>query len=369
MQQLCDVGHHSGIGQDGFYAPYAAIDVRGLARVPKGISPEVAAIATDAVATAYHAIYRRGEIKQTETVFLFGLGGLGFNALQLLLDIGARVVVSDIRPEILEEAAAIGVPKSDLVPVGEPVQKFVTDKGLTGKIDAVLDFVGTHQTFEDAQQIAWNDVEDGFQWLHANIAEIGGCPEKVVVGGISAGGQLTASLTLSQHLGHFGKELPLIAGQVLIIPCLVNPDCYDGHLKRLKHPAVSSYAENENAPILPRRMIDLFVGLLRIEKPDYYDLRLNPGNASTGQLKGMPPTTLGIAGLDPLRDEGLLYAKLLTESGVPTETHIFRGVPHGFRRFGDKLSESKHWDNVTDYGIKWALTKPTASGHFVIHEA
>ncbi|KAE9582667.1 hypothetical protein CGMCC3_g1939 [Colletotrichum fructicola] len=153
MQQLCDVGHHSGIGQDGFYAPYAAIDVRGLAHVPKGISPEVAAIATDAVATAYHAIYRRGEIKQTETVFLFGLGGLGFNALQLLLDIGARVVVSDIRPEILEEAAAIGVPKSDLVPVGEPVQKFVTDKGLTGKIDAVLDFVGTHQTFEDAQQI------------------------------------------------------------------------------------------------------------------------------------------------------------------------------------------------------------------------
>ncbi|KAK1843899.1 hypothetical protein CCHR01_13446 [Colletotrichum chrysophilum] len=153
MQQLCDVGHHSGIGQDGFYAPYAAIDVRGLAHVPKGISPEVAAIATDAVATAYHAIYRRGEIKQTETVFLFGLGGLGFNALQLLLDIGARVVVSDIRPEILEEAAAIGVSKSDLVPVGEPVQKFVTDKGLTGKIDAVLDFVGTHQTFEDAQQI------------------------------------------------------------------------------------------------------------------------------------------------------------------------------------------------------------------------
>ncbi|KAH0442370.1 hypothetical protein CcaCcLH18_01412 [Colletotrichum camelliae] len=196
---------------------------------------------------------------------------------------------------------------------------------------------------------AWNDVEDGFQWLHANIAEIGGCPEK--------------------HLGNFGKDLPPIAGQVLIIPCLVNPDCYDGHLKRLKHPAVSSYAENENAPILPRRMIELFVGLLKIEKPDYNDLRLNPGNVSAELLKGMPPTTLGIAGLDPLRDEGLLYAKLLTESGVPTETHIFRGVPHGFRRFGDKLSESKHWDNVTDNGIKWALTKPTPSGQFVILEA
>ncbi|KAL0940144.1 alpha beta hydrolase fold-3 domain containing protein [Colletotrichum truncatum] len=229
--------------------------------------------------------------------------------------------------------------------------------------------VNYRHTPEFTYPTAWNDAEDGFLWLHSNINEIGGDPEKVVVGGISAGGQLTASLTLAQHLGKIGQDLPPIAGQVLIIPCLAHVDCYEGHLKRMRDPSISSYKENENAPVLPRSMIDMFLGLLKIENPDYYDLRLNPGNASSDQVRGLPPTTFGIAGLDPLRDEGLLYAKLLTEAGVPTDVHIFQGVPHGFRRFGDKLSESKHWDDVTDSGIKWALTKPASTGEFVIRRS
>lgn len=153
LAQLCERGHHSGIGQDGFYAPYAAVDIRGLALVPKGVSPAEAAVATDAVATAYHAVHRRGEVKNTEIVFLFGLGGLGFNALQIVLSIGARVIVSDIRESLLNEAAALGVPTTDIVPRGVSVQDFVNSKGLAGTIDTVLDFVGSHQTFEDAQQI------------------------------------------------------------------------------------------------------------------------------------------------------------------------------------------------------------------------
>lgn len=36
VPQVCPRGHHSGIGQDGFYAPYATIDVRGAVHVPKG---------------------------------------------------------------------------------------------------------------------------------------------------------------------------------------------------------------------------------------------------------------------------------------------------------------------------------------------
>jgi len=45
------------------------------------------------------------------------------------------------------------VPREDLVPAGKSVQEFVKEKGLENTIDTVLDFVGTHQTFEDAQQI------------------------------------------------------------------------------------------------------------------------------------------------------------------------------------------------------------------------
>ncbi|KAK7420262.1 hypothetical protein QQX98_002917 [Neonectria punicea] len=129
------------------------MDIKGAVLVPDGVTPAEAAVATDAVNTAYHAIHRRGEVKNPETTFLFGLGGLGFNALQIVLDIGARIIVCDINEDPLEDAAKLGVPRSDIVPIGKSPQDFVVESGLEGKIDTVLDFVGTHQTFEDAQHI------------------------------------------------------------------------------------------------------------------------------------------------------------------------------------------------------------------------
>lgn len=125
-----------------------------LANSQSGVTPAQAAVATDAVMTAYHAIIRRGQVKKDETVFLFGLGGLGFNALQVIHKVvGARVIVSDIRQERLDAAAELGIPREDIVSVGKSVQEFVVENGLQNKIDATLDFVGEKQTFEDAQEI------------------------------------------------------------------------------------------------------------------------------------------------------------------------------------------------------------------------
>ena len=36
LPQICETGHHSGIGQNGFYAPYGTLDIRGAAKVPEG---------------------------------------------------------------------------------------------------------------------------------------------------------------------------------------------------------------------------------------------------------------------------------------------------------------------------------------------
>jgi hypothetical protein len=52
---------------------------------------------------------------------------------------------------------------------------------------------------------------------------------------------------------------------------------------------------------------------------------------------------------------------------VPTRTNIFKGVPHGFRRYGDQLSVSKKWDEVMVDGILWALQEPL-SGSSSIQE-
>lgn len=48
-------------------------------------------------------------------------------------------------------------------------------------------------------------------------------------------------------------------------------------------------------------------------------------------------------------------SKHLTNESVPTKTYLLRGVPHGFRRFGNRLSASEKWDNLQVEGIKWLI--------------
>ncbi|KAF2679648.1 alpha/beta hydrolase fold-3 domain-containing protein [Lentithecium fluviatile CBS 122367] len=213
----------------------------------------------------------------------------------------------------------------------------------------------------------WLDSQDAFVWLHANAPRLHIDPAKVVVGGVSAGGQLSASLALEKHLGKAEvlRGLPEIAGQVLIIPALAHSDTYAFVLEKLVSPDVSSYTENEFAPLLGLSAIEFFISHLQIPKPvDPADMKLNPGNASLEQVKGLPSAVFCIAGLDPLRDEGLLYAKLLAEAGVPTDVRVMKGVPHGARRFGEALSASREWDRCLEEGVVWCLGKPEASGKF-----
>ncbi|KAF4337161.1 AB hydrolase superfamily [Fusarium beomiforme] len=161
----------------------------------------------------------------------------------------------------------------------------------------------------------WNDAEDAFDWAHDNIGILHCDPQKVLVGGISAGAWITASFTLQKHLSRSTNTRPPIAGQVLMIPCLAHVDCYEPQLKKMRHESISSYRTNESAPMLTVTELRWFMDMLKMENPDVNDLKINPGNATPEQVKGMPPTVLGITGLDPLRDEALLYGKMLTEVG------------------------------------------------------
>lgn len=217
---------------------------------------------------------------------------------------------------------------------------------------------------------AWHDSQDAFIWLHKNTDALKIDPSKVVVGGVSAGGQLTASLVLEKQKGENEalKNLPDIAAQVLIIPALAHYETYaEGPLKQMKSRDISSIVENENAPILPMKACVAFTKLLKIPKVELGDTKINILSAATADdVKGMPPTIFGIAGLDPLRDEALLYGKLLAEAGVPTEVRLFKGVPHGFRRFGPALKASAQWDKAVEDGVEWARSKPVATGKFEI---
>lgn len=183
---------------------------------------------------------------------------------------------------------------------------------------AIVLNVNYRHTPEHTYPTAWNDAEDALCWVCKDPGRFKGDPAQLVVGGVSAGAYIAAALTQTV----LGGELPVaiqpqpqIRGQVLMIPCLVFSACYASQLAQLKNPSVSSYRQAANAPILNMARKNLFNSLLKVEQPDPHDLRLNPAHISADQARHLPPTTLGIAGNDPLRDEGLLYGKLLAESG------------------------------------------------------
>lgn len=93
---MCNRGIHYGLGYDGSFTFYITVQTRAAIPLPKGVSLAERAVATDAVMTTYHAIVRRPEVKKSDVVIL-GLGGLGFNTLQIVMNIGARIIVMDKR--------------------------------------------------------------------------------------------------------------------------------------------------------------------------------------------------------------------------------------------------------------------------------
>ncbi|KAK5080515.1 hypothetical protein LTR70_008835 [Exophiala xenobiotica] len=150
LAQICQRGERYGIGSNGSYAPYVAIKARAAAKLPENVSVEQGAVATDACMTAYHAVVGTGQVRKEETVVILGVGGLGFNAMQIARSSGARVIIVDKRQEVLDEAVKFDIAEEDVVPVGEGIADFVKRKGLV--VDTIIDFVGVPETFGAAQE-------------------------------------------------------------------------------------------------------------------------------------------------------------------------------------------------------------------------
>ncbi|KAI4843616.1 hypothetical protein E4T44_06643 [Aureobasidium sp. EXF-8845] len=80
------------------------------------------------------------------------------------------------------------------------------------------------------------------------------------------------------------------------------------------------------------------------------------GGVSAGDPhKGLPPTCIQVAGLDPLRDDGLVYKRVLRNNGIKTKLSVWPGVPHAHFAFFPFLGASKKAMVDIIVGFNWLL--------------
>lgn len=158
---------------------------------------------------------------------------------------------------------------------------------------------------------AVDDVWAATRWVAENAAELGADPDRLAVAGDSAGGNLAAVVAQSAR----DAGIPL-RFQLLWYPSTT----FDTSLP--------SFVENAQAPILDlaacKGFTRWYIGDTDLSEPP---VTLVPAR---GNLAGLPPAYIAVAGHDPLRDDGLRYAELLTAAGVPVELHHAESLVHGY---------------------------------------
>jgi acetyl esterase len=169
-------------------------------------------------------------------------------------------------------------------------------------------------------------VEDAYaatKWVAENGALIQADPERLAVGGDSAGGHLAAVVALMAR----DREGPRIDLQILIYPIT---DCgFD----------TPSYLENQEGYMLTRELMQWFWGHFIENEADAKHPYASPLQAR--DLSDLPEALIITAEYDPLRDEGEAYGKKLAAAGVKARLLRYPGMMHAFIRMIAYLDKAR----------------------------
>ncbi len=165
---------------------------------------------------------------------------------------------------------------------------------------------------ENPYPAAVEDCYAALVWVSEHADELNIDRRRVSIGGQSAGGGLAAATVLLAR----ERGGPEICFQLLEIPEL------DDRL------TTESMREYTDTPVWNRPnaewswkhyLADLHGG----------DVPSSAAPAREVDLSGLPPAFVSVMQFDPLRDEGIEYARRLMQAGVPTELHAYPGTFHG----------------------------------------
>ncbi|KAI7182028.1 40S ribosomal protein, partial [Hortaea werneckii] len=159
LHVLCkaDGSGNYGLGRDGMFAEYVACQARAAVKVPDSVAMPAAAVAPDAVLTAYQAVKYTGAVRPDHTIVIFGLGGVGLNGVQTALHLGVkRILVVEKRQHSLDEAVALGIAKENCFctgdnPEAKKIEQSVAENNI--QVDVAIDFVGHADTILAAQML------------------------------------------------------------------------------------------------------------------------------------------------------------------------------------------------------------------------
>jgi acetyl esterase len=208
---------------------------------------------------------------------------------------------------------------------------------LAHDVGAVVVSVDYRLAPEHVFPAAVQDCYLALTWVAERVADFGGDPDKIVVGGDSAGGNLAA---VCAQLAH-ADGLPL-AAQLLVYPAV---DLLGDYPSR---------TENAEGYFLTLADMEWFGrSYLGMDADDpavaalAVDPRVAPLHAAS--LAGLPPAVVATAEFDPLRDEGNRYAELLADAGVTVSHQQFAGLIHGFygmEQLSPAIADASAWINA-----------------------
>ncbi|WP_341895341.1 alpha/beta hydrolase [Ferrovibrio terrae] len=158
------------------------------------------------------------------------------------------------------------------------------------------------------------DCETVVYWVFESASDLAIRADAVSVGGDSAGANLAAVMALV-----FRDRPQSLKGQLLFYPVV------DTDLTR------PSYTRNANGPIITTAAVQqtwtLYCGSDDVRNQSALVAPLRAPNHHR-----LPPAFVAVAENDPLLDEGLAYADVLSRSGVPVELRTGAGLIHGYLR-------------------------------------